>query len=121
MSHCDDECTQDPCVCETPRTTYCDRDRRNNVWIEGGDHETGEGGVCLLDNLHEDQLIYILERDEIARRDLLKVTSDPYLLDKARTVQRLSTDDNLDGLSKALDKPSIPFYTAFAGNPPFAQ
>ena len=120
MSDCCDE-QNDPCVCETVRTTYCDRDRRNNVWVDGGNPETGEGGVCLLDNMHEAQLIYILERDETARKDLLKVTSDPYLLDKARTIPRLSEDDNLDGLREALDKTSIPFYSAFRGQPPFAQ
>jgi len=123
MSDCDCK-DPDPPVCDpVPRKTYCDKDRRNNVWIDGGNRETGEGGVCILDNLNESQLEYILERDEIARRDLVKVTTDPWLLNKAATVQRLPTTEEMDALQVGLNrqKDTIPFYTAFAGKPPFAQ
>lgn len=121
MSKCEDGCDPTPVTCEVPRTTYCDRDRRNNVWVEGGNPETGEGGVCLLDNMAEDQLVFILQRDEIARRDLVRVTSDPYLLEKAATVPRLATMEEADAIQTKANANTMPFYTAFAGRPPFAQ
>jgi hypothetical protein len=121
MSKCDDGCDQTPVTCETPRTTYCDRDRKNNVWIEGGDPATGEGGVCLLDNMHREQVVYILERDEIARRDLARVTSDPELQEMALTVPRLATKEEADTIQEKANANTMPFYTAFAGRPPFAQ
>ena len=91
------------------------------MWIEGGNPETGEGGVCLLDNLNQEQLVYILERDELARRDLIKVTSDPFLLEKAATVPRLDTTEEVDVIQSNINQNTLPFYTAFRGNPPFAQ
>jgi hypothetical protein len=120
MSDCDEK---DPCVCAGPRTTFCDRDRTNNVWVECPDPLTGEGGVCLLDNLTENQLDWILERDERARADLKRVTSDTWLLNKAETVPRLSTVEEMDSIQTSMgrQKDTIPFYSAFAGKPPFAQ
>lgn len=110
---------------ETPtRTTYCDRDRVNNVWVEGAD-EDGAGGICLLDTMTEAQIVGVLKVDERARADLKRVTSDADLLDLADRVTRLPTeepDDKLQRTVNANDKPeSIPFYAIFRGQPPFAQ
>ncbi len=68
----------DPCGCEEkPFRTKCDRDTTNNVWLERG--TPGAIGICLLDTMTEEQVIYTLERDERARADLLRVTSDSRL------------------------------------------
>jgi len=112
-----------PIDCTPKPTTRCDRDRKNNVWIEGGNRDTGVGGVCLLDTTDEATVIWILERDEVARKDLVRVTSDPRLLELARTVPRLPTYNEGDDMQhRANANPAgIPFYSAFRGQPPFSQ
>jgi hypothetical protein len=71
------------------------------------------------------QIIHSLERDDQAREDLLTVTSDPALLELARTVPRLPTVEEADVEQALLNQPnnsgSIPFYSLFRGQPPFAQ
>lgn len=119
------DCTPDPnCQALDPgcgaATTKCNRDRTNNVWVEGGNPETGEGGVCLLDTVTECQVIWILERDERARDDLLRVTDDPRLLELASTIARLPTNEDPAPV-KGMTNTDVPFYSAFRGQPPFAQ
>jgi len=73
----------------------------------------------------EEQVIYVIERDQKARIDLTKVTDDPRLLELARTVEPLPTQEEMDMHQKwfnRTDAPaSIPFYAIFRGQPPFAQ
>lgn len=110
--------------CSTAPHSLCNLDRRNNVWVEGPvDPVTGQGGVCILDTLCREQIIYCIERDDKARADLVKVTSDPRLLELAATVKRLDEHEYEDELMFASNsnKASLPFYTAFRGQPPFAQ
>jgi len=118
-------CDQDSPDDDTGPTTYCDRDRTHNSWILSDSEapETGEGGICLLDTLSECQVVNSLQRDEKARADLLRVTSNEYLLNLARTVPRLSTERPGDKLQTETNKnsESIPFYSQFRGNPPFNQ
>jgi len=105
--------------------TCCNGDRRHNVWIEGETYnpETGEGGICMLDNLNEAQVIDIISRDPIARRDLKKITTHPYLLQLAETVPALSSTEESDALMKEsgqrLGAPA--FYAQFRGQPPFVS
>lgn len=103
--------------------TYCNNDRVDNVWIEGGNRETGEGGVCLLDNMTRDQVVYCVERDEIARRDLKRVTHDPELLEIASDTPRLDTREPMDveQVQGSNNTDAGPYYTAFRGQPPYAQ
>lgn len=123
------DCPQDPNECralppECPTTTApatkCNGDRTNNVWIDGGNPETGEGGVCLLDTLQECQVIWIIERDERARADLLRVTDDERLLELGNTIARLPTINSSDAQMKGQNS-YVPFYSVFKGQPPFAQ
>lgn len=116
---CEDESTT---TTTTAPTTLCNLDRTNNVWVEGA-NENGEGGVCLLDTMNESQVIYVLQRDEKARADLRRVTSDPDLLTLADTVPRLTTDRTGDVLQSGLNRnaASIPFYSVFRGRPPTAR
>jgi len=108
----------------TTATTCCDRDRVNNVWVEGAD-ENGVGGICMLDTMTETQIVGILKVDERARQDLKRVTSNQDLLDLADTVVRLTTEEPDDRLQKQVNAnnlpESIPFYALFRGQPPFSQ
>jgi hypothetical protein len=108
------------CKCGCGRTTYCDRDRKNNVWLEGADAE-GRGGSCLLDSMRDDQVIYCIQRDEKARQDLLRVTSDEHLLKLAHEVPALPSVEDGDKLQKESNADQSPFYAIFRGQPPFAQ
>jgi len=82
-------------------------------------------GICALDTLREDQIINIIERDDKARADLLKVTSDPHLRKLALTVPKLPTQELVDAEQLNQNRPnepsSIPFYAIFRGQPPFPQ
>jgi hypothetical protein len=105
------------------------------VWVERGATspdlfgpevpEYNRPGICALDTLHDHQIIYILERDDKARADLLKITSDPHLRKLALTVPKLPTQELVDAEQLNQNRPnepsSIPFYAIFRGQPPFAQ
>ena len=131
-------CQQPPCTCgslnlvdpsaqSAAKPTRCDRyvPGTKNVWVERGDspNDVDAPGVCMLDTMTDCQIINSLERDDLARADLLTVTSDPHLLELARTVPRLPTPEQADIDQALLNKnhSSIPLYSIFRGNPPFAQ
>lgn len=71
------------------------------------------------------QVIYVLEHDQRAAKDLLKVTSDPDLLYLAMNVTRLPTAELMDMEQSVQNRnfqpESYPFYGIFAGRPPFAM
>lgn len=114
-------CTK--CGTPFPGCNLCDRDRKNNVWVEGPVDSNGRGGVCLLDTMTYDQVVGVLQVDEKAREDLRRVTSDPELHALADSTQRLSEkvvgDDLQSDINRNAD--SIPFYAIFRGQPPFSQ
>jgi hypothetical protein len=105
---------------ETP-TTLCDGDRTNNVWIDGGDPAVGNG-ACMLDTMREDQVVYVLQRDERAREDLKRVTTNERLLELANTVPSLPKDWPGDAIQDELNPPrQVLLYTNFKGQPPWNQ
>ena len=112
----DEDRDEDSCC---PKCTRCDGDTADNVWIERDDPKAT--GVCLLDTLSDAQIIYILERDEKARADLLKVTKDCHLIHLANTTPRLATGEFADTLQSQINKnaDTIPFYSVFRGQPPY--
>ncbi len=127
-------CQSSPCTCPklecpTPPTTKCDRYRpgMKNVWVEHGVNPGDENsiGVCMLDTMCDAQIIYTLERDDQARADLLTITSDPHLLEMARTIPRLPVVEDMDAqqaeFNRQNDSAATPFYAIFRGQPPFAQ
>jgi hypothetical protein len=123
-------CQQSPCACPaTPPLTKCDLyvPGSKNVWVERGNGPSDASalGVCMLDTMNDAQVIYAIERDEQAREDLLKITSDPHLLELAKTVPRLPIVEETDMEQAQINQPnnpgSIPFYSIFRGQPPFAQ
>jgi len=79
----------------------------------------------MLDTMTDAQITYCLERDDQARADLLTVTSDPHLLELAQTAPKLPKVEINDVEQALLNQPnnvgSIPFYSLFRGQPPFAQ
>lgn len=85
--------------------------------------ENGNGGICMLDTMTRAQVISVIEADDVARADLKRVTSDPCLLELANNVQKLPTEEPGDTLQRELGRQadSIPFYSVFRGQPPFAQ
>jgi len=138
-------CNQTPCSCNSPNSpsvaftppcgampctcgcctvpalpTLCDLDRRNNVWVEGAD-ANGAGGICLLDTMEECQVINSLQRSQRAKDDMIKVTSNEFLRNLANTVPLFPTTNEGDVLQKEVNQNSIPFYSLFRGQPPFAQ
>lgn len=130
-------CNRNPCGCSAGSSpagcgkpcTKCDlyRPGDKNVWVERGcsSADVNAPGVCMLDTMTDAQVIYVLERDEKAREDLLKVTSDPHLRELAHTIARLPTQQEDDKLQTDVNRnhapASIPFYALFRGQPPFAQ
>lgn len=92
-----------------PCPTLCDGDTTNNHWFTEG--------VCILDTLSPRQVNYILEHNEVARADLLRVTTNPDLIDMANSVPRLPTTEEDDELMKVQAKQTpLPFYQIFRGN-----
>lgn len=127
MSNCG--CNLSPCACianstsdteNIARPTKCDLDRRNNIWVEGAD-SNGDGGICLLDTMEEHQVIRCLHQSERSHSDLRKVTSDPRLLELANTVPLYPLQNEGDQLQVSVNSSTIPLYTIFQGNPPYAQ
>jgi hypothetical protein len=127
-------CPSSPCSCPTtvcpePVVTKCDLYRKGmqNVWVERGTgpNDADCPGVCMLDTMDDCQVIYTLERDDKARMDLVKVTTDPHLLELAATVPRLPAVEEADAeqaqYNRTHEAGSIPFYALFRGQPPFAQ
>lgn len=115
------------CEDDTP-PTKCDlyRPGDRNLWVERADQEGNQApGICLLDSMSREQVIYVVERDGQARADLLKVTSDPDLLALATDVPPLPTAELNDMEQTIMNRPAeqagIPFYGIFRGQPPFAQ
>ncbi len=119
-------CGASPCSCgggqpACARPSLCDLDRKCNVWVEGVVDENGQGGICLLDTMEEYQVINSLHRSQRAHDDLMKVTSNEYLRNLARTTPLYPTANEGDTLQKEINQGTIPFYTQFRGQPPFAQ
>lgn len=121
---CDDPSQQSPLESteDSGRITYCDGQRANNVWLEGAD-ENGVGGVCMLDTMTRDQVIFVLQRDPKARDDIQTITTDAELKAWAATIPMLPTGNPGDKLQTEMNANarSIPFYSLFAGKPPTAR
>lgn len=98
-------------------STRCDGDTSNNMWLEGSPHP-----VCLLDTMTDAQIINVIQRDEQARADLRRVTTDPHLLSLAENVPRLSTENQGDIEQRESNRGKVtPYYSVFRGRPPVAR
>jgi hypothetical protein len=99
------------CNCEDPSKTLCTGDTSKNIWYQGG--------KCKLDQLTYSTVIYILSRNRNAKADLLRITSDPCLIQIAnRTGLVVPTIEDSARVEARLNNPAqtLPFYTLFRGN-----
>ena len=113
-----DECNTEP------RSTLCDLDVENNVWVEGVvDLAAGKRGICTLDYLSRPQIVDILSHDPRAREDLPKVTSNPELRQLVVDTRLLPAKELSEELQSraARDAAGFPFYSVFRGRPPVAR
>lgn len=123
----DTTCAAVDSPCDTPAQdpncfrSLCTGPRAGNVWVEGDVGPDGTGGICLLDTMELPQIINSIQRDDQARSDLLKITDNEYLLNLAHTLPPLPKVNEGDVLQKEMNQNSIPFYSIFRGQPPFAQ
>lgn len=109
MSDGHDNNGADPCVTGLgPPPTLGDGDITNNYWMESG--------VCMLDTMTREQVIYVIERNPIARKDLARVTTCQEILDLLTLVPLLPTQQEDDKVMKQLSGDSLPFYTLYRGN-----
>lgn len=112
-------CPPQPCG----PTSKCDRYDPGNVWVEHGEgpFDCQTIGVCLLDTMSDDEIRYVIERNEAARQDLLAITTDDHILNIANTTPRLSEGDVEvgDELMRVFNKDSMVMYTHFGGQPPW--
>lgn len=109
--------TTTPCC--TPCATSgskCTGDRRNNAWVAGDvDPLTGLGGVCLLDQLTEEEIGCVLQKNAIARKDLPKITSDPEILGLLEKYKLLSPDWPAEVEMNRLGAGPAPLYYTLMG------
>jgi hypothetical protein len=107
MSYAINKC--DPC--NSGHASLCTGDLVDNIWYQDG--------VCKLDQLTYDQVEFVLLRNPDAKRDLLRVTSDPTLIQLAHETG-LVADEIEDGMIayRIINNPkqTLPFYTVLRGN-----
>lgn len=100
----------DPCK-SVASGTLCDGDCDKNIWYVNG--------KCKLDELTFDQVYFVLQRNPNAKSDLLRVTTNPELIQLA-TYSRLIKDQIEDDRTpyRVINNPAqtLPFYTLFKGN-----
>jgi len=95
--------------CGGPPPTLCDGDTSNNCWIEDG--------VCMLDNLRKDQVVFIIERNPKARDDLQRVTTCIEILNLLTSVPLLpAKQDDDQQMTRFNTGDCLPQYTIFRGN-----
>jgi len=103
----DDQNPVDPC--DTAPPSLCDGDTTNNCWFEEG--------VCLLDTMSKQQVVYTIQRNPKARQDLAKVTTCEPILQLLKDVPLLGTTQEDDAQQRRFNQvDSLPFYTLYKGN-----
>lgn len=64
-----------------------------------------------------EQVYEVLQRVPTAKRDLLKITDDPILIQLAETTKlKVPPQDAADQLQKKMNSRTLPFYTVLKGN-----
>lgn len=92
----------------------CTGKRYGNAWVVGDvDPVTDEGGVCLLDTLTDEEIGDVLRRNEIYRRDLRGITTDPHVLS---LLDRYTVDEpDRENEPNPWNPPTGYFYTVLKG------
>jgi hypothetical protein len=94
--------------------TMCTGDRTNNVWFQSG--APGFPGKCRIDDLTYGEVVYILSKNPFAKRDLLRITTDPNLVRLANESRMIESEgkDN-ERAADRVNANTLPFYTVFKG------
>lgn len=119
---CHDPCANlDLCQMANPEPhcrTLCDLDKCDNLWYDAD--QPGYPGTtpqCKLDQLTYGQIVEVLERNPFAAQALQRITSDPCLLQLARTVKlRVPEQEDNARAAARINANSLPYYTFFRGN-----
>ncbi len=99
----------DTCIQYATLPSLGDGDLTNNVWVVDG--------ICLLDTLTVSQVTYVLERSQLAKDDLKRVTTCVDLHCLADQVPLLDTMQEDDRLMKSFgESVPLPFYQFYKGN-----
>jgi hypothetical protein len=86
-----------------------------NAWIAKPEGEDVPG-ICLLDQLTDEEIICVLQKNPYARADLPKVTTDPTLLGYLEAYPLLSNDWEAEVEMKRFGVKDAPFaYSLFGG------
>ena len=89
--------------------TVCNGDTTNNVWFAGG--------KCKLDQLTFEQVYFVLQKNPKAKADLLRITTDPTLIQLANETRPINQDAIDDRRAeKIINGNTLPFYTVLRGN-----
>lgn len=97
--------------CNKTLESLCTGNKVNNIWYQCGQ--------CKLDNLTFEQVEFVLQRNPDAKKDLMRITSDPDLLELARDTKLMA--DPLEDNKVPYDlinnpKTTLPYYTIMRGN-----
>lgn len=96
--------------------SVCTGDVTCNMFFQA--RAAGFHGRCILDEMTYEQVWFILTRNPNAKRDLMRITTDPILLSLARESGLVETDQQADEqAAKRLNANSLVFYTHMRGNP----
>jgi hypothetical protein len=109
MSDPNDPNNCNPCDGNGPPPTLCDGDITNNAWFTEG--------VCLLDTMSKQQIVYTIEHNPKARQDLARVTTCEPILQLLNDIPLLNTAQEDDAQQKRFNQSDcLPFYTIYKGN-----
>jgi len=99
----------------TPECTLCTGDKTDNIFFVP--RAPGYPGRCILDEMTYEQVYEVLRRVPKAKADLIRITSDPTLLQLAQTTQLVQCPQiEADRVQRRLNRNTLPFYTLFRGN-----
>ena len=120
-------CGCDPCGCgdnvqlcnrvnlDPVNCTVCNGNTECNIWFEPG--PPGHAGKCKLDNLTYEQDWLVLSRVPEAKKDLLRITSDPCLVRLANTTKlRVPEIEDNKRAADRINANTLPYYTVLRGN-----
>jgi len=89
--------------------TVCNLDTSNNIWYVNGQ--------CKLDQLTYAQVYFVLIRVPGAKKDLLRITNDKYLVELANQSELIVPTLNGDQIAaKRINANTLPFYDIMRGN-----
>ena len=125
-------CGRRPCVCGEGRLqlsnnvnefrgkcTVCTREVHNNIWHQPPPFYFKGPGRCILDELTFGEVYNVLQKNPDAKKDLLRITTDPDLIALANHSALIQDpiESDLRATNLINKGPnSLPIYSLFYGN-----